>query len=290
MLNSNKNFLKRALEVDADIYHFHDPELLPVGNKLKKRGKKVIFDSHENYPLQIREKDYIPKILRTIISKIYYLYETYSVKRIDAVIFPCTYNNTTPFEGRAKRTILIDNFPLLDEFYNRFIEENDQKENAICHIGTLTHDRGITHIIQAAYKANVKIILGGNLSPEDYSQKVKEMKEFSNVDYRGYINRDEIVDIYRKSKIGLCTLLNVGQYNKSDHLPTKAYEYMSMGLPVILTDSKFVRELLKTYEIGIPVDPENVEEIANSINYLINNPEVSKEMGRNGRNSCERKI
>lgn len=47
-LHSAKNAYKKALEVDADIYHLHDPELLGYGLKLKRRGKKVTFDSHEH--------------------------------------------------------------------------------------------------------------------------------------------------------------------------------------------------------------------------------------------------
>jgi len=41
---------KKALEVDAEVYHFHDPDLLFLALKLKKKGKKVIYDVHENYP------------------------------------------------------------------------------------------------------------------------------------------------------------------------------------------------------------------------------------------------
>ena len=33
---------KKAIEVNADIYHLHDPELLRIAVKLKKKGKKVI--------------------------------------------------------------------------------------------------------------------------------------------------------------------------------------------------------------------------------------------------------
>ena len=290
MLNSNKKILKKALEVDADIYHFHDPELMPLGNKLKKLGKRVIFDSHENYTIQINGKDYIPAILRKFISKFYYYYETYSIKKYDAVIFPCTYNSQNPFENRAAKTIFIDNFPMLEELYHSFDESSEKDKDAVCYVGTLTEDRGITNITEAAYEAGVKLVLGGTFPSTSYENEVCNKSEFSCVDFRGYLNRKEVLEIYRKCRIGLSTLLNVGQYNKGDHFPTKVYEYMAMGLPVILTDSRHVREVLKTYEIGIPVNPDDPKEIAEAINYLLKNPELARKMGRDGRLAIKEKF
>ena len=66
---------KKALELDCDIYHIHDPELLLYAVKLKKQGKRVIFDSHECYTQQIPEKGYLPKPLMKILGKLY-LYQT----------------------------------------------------------------------------------------------------------------------------------------------------------------------------------------------------------------------
>jgi len=67
-IRSRKKLLDKAIEIDASIYQLHDPDLLPIGNKLKSLGKKVIFDSHEDVPQQIKDKEWIPKILRNLIS------------------------------------------------------------------------------------------------------------------------------------------------------------------------------------------------------------------------------
>ena len=81
----------KALEIDADIYHIHDPELLPYGVKLKKIGKKVIFDSHEDVPKQILNRRWLPILFRNIVSFAYKIYEKKCLKIFDAVI---SVNNT----------------------------------------------------------------------------------------------------------------------------------------------------------------------------------------------------
>ena len=57
--------------MDADIYHLHDPELMSLGLKLKRQGKRVVFDSHEDVPMQILIKEYLPKWSRGIVKRIY---------------------------------------------------------------------------------------------------------------------------------------------------------------------------------------------------------------------------
>lgn len=284
ILSSNIMY-KKALEVDAEIYHLHDPELLPLARKLKKAGKKVIFDSHENYPAQIKVKGYIPYILRSVISGIYKTYETETAKMIDAVITPCTFfNGVDIFKGRCALTEIISNAPLLSEFYDQYQDTN--KENiipSVCHVGGLTYSRGITHLIKAAYKANVKLILGGKFSSLSYEDEVREMSEYSCVNYRGYLTRDQVLKLYKESTIGAATILNIGQYNTGDNFATKVYEYMSMGLPVIITKYPFAEKMIQKYNFGIAVDPENIDEIASAIRFLIDNPDKAQKMGENGR-------
>lgn len=283
MLVSARVIYKKALEIDADIYHIHDPELLPWALKLKGKGKKVIFDSHENYVMQIRHRAYLPKLIGAVIAKAYYFYETAVVKKLDAVIFPCTMGGKNIFQNRARRTVFISNAPLLSELYDRYNSSSAKAERTIVHVGTLSYERGITHLVKAAAKAQARLILAGKFVSPQYYESVTAMPEFAAVDYRGFVSREELVDVCGQANIGLCTLLNSGQYFGADTLATKVYEYMSLGLPVIISDTPYAQSINKKYHFGVCVNPECVDEIAQAITYILDNPEKAKKMGANGR-------
>ncbi len=292
MTNIANKIYRKALSIDADIYHIHDPELLPYAKKLVRMGKRVIFDSHEDYREQIQHKYYIPIVLRNITAGLYKYYESSVIKHIDAVIVPCSFNGLNIFEGVAKKTAYINNAPILSQFYDQYEDQKSDyvQEPSICYTGVLSHSRGITHLIRAAHKANVNLILAGEFSPQNYHDDLLALPEYECVDYRGYLNRNEILDVYKQSSIGVSTILNVGQYNKGDNFATKVYEYMSMGLPVILSDSPYARSILQRYNFGICVQPDNEVEIVSAICYLSDNPTVAMEMGQNGRRAVWEKF
>ena len=283
MIKTAKAVYKKALELDCDIYELHDPELLPYAKKLAKKGKKVIFDSHEDYTLLMEEKYYIPKVFRTMAGKILSKYQDHILSRIDCVIFPTYKNGKDIFEGKCKRSIVIENFPLLSELYDKYDESISKELNAICHIGSLSYERGIEHLIKGCSLANATLILGGSYSPKEFGDKLKMQDEYACVDYRGFCNREEVVKIYSQSLVGVATLLNVGQYNVFDNFATKVYEYMSMGLAVIMTDYEYVRKINDKLNFAILVEPDNPEEISKAIRELLNNPEKARNMGKNGR-------
>lgn len=293
-LNTYKYVLNDAMATEGELYHLHDPILLPLGAKLKSLGKKVIFDSHENHPEQMRSNNSIPIYLRKLVALTYKKYETEKVKKFDAVIAPCTFSNGIEiFKGRSKRTEIISNAPKLTDFYDVYDYQRsivDSSETTVCYTGGLTHQRGITHLIKAAYKARVKLSLAGTYEPINYKEQLEKMSEYSCVDYRGYLNYSDLVKLYKQAKIGAVTLLNVGQYNTADNFATKVYEYMSMGLPVVISKSDYTDKILKKYKFGIAVDPGNIDEIADAIRYIIENPDVAKLMGENGRRAVLEKF
>ena len=284
---TSKYMLNDAMAVDADIYHIHEPILLRLGAKLKSIGKKVIFDSHENHPAQIRVNKSIPSFLRKLCSSTYYRYETHTTKKFNAVIVPCTvFNGINIFEGRCSKIQIISNAPKLEDFYDIYDQQHGfakTLEPSVCYVGGLTPQRGIIQLIKAAYKAGVRLNLAGIYSPTGYQEELEKMKEYSCVNYLGYLYPSDLVDVYKNSKIGIATILNIGQYHTGDNFATKVYEYMSMGLPVILSKSQFVEKVFEDYRFGITVDPGNIEEIADAIRRIIEDPTTSKSMGENGR-------
>lgn len=287
MTEGAKRIYEAAKALDADIYHFHDPELLPYGMKLKRAGKKVIFDSHEFYREQICEKQYLPVWLRNLVAGVYSSYERYALKRLDGVVSPCTLHGKNFFADRCQRAVIISNAVVLSEFFERYIPDAEKKERQLCYAGGLTETRGITADMRAAYCADAKLVLAGAFSPPEYKKNLEAMPEYSCVEYRGRLPLSDVRSLMNESRIGLCTLLDSGQYLKIDTFGIKVYEYMSMALPVILSHSSYNDRMVDRYHFGICVDPTNIDEIASAIRYLLDHPEEARRMGENGRRAVK---
>ena len=207
MLRLSREAYQKAIEIDAEVYQIHDPELLPIAKRLKKKGKKVIYDSHEIYSIQIAEKPYLPKWSRSIVRRLYTGFETGIIRNLDAVFVPCTVDGKNVFEGRAKRVLLVPNYPMLSEIG----EPGSVKSDAVCFLGKLSRSHGFTEVMEACYKNGVKLIAAGGVEA-DYLAELQEKAAFACVDYRGYVARDEVKRILSESKIGVATYYLSGQY------------------------------------------------------------------------------
>lgn len=287
MLVDARRAYRAALAADADIYHFHDPELLPYGLKLKRRGKKVVFDSHEMYTAQIRIKNYLPGWSRSLIAHLYGIYERYIFRAIDGVIFPCLIDGKHPFEGQCRHVTTVNNVPRLEEMYERCDESVPKRERSIVQIGSLTYERGITHLVKAVGKADCTLYLGGSFNPLTYQAELEALPEYAHVRYLGRLSLPQALEALQSCQIGVAVPLKVGQYCKTENLSTKVYECMSLGLPVILSNMPYSVRTVEKYRFGICVDPEDPDAIAAAIRYLLDNPEEARRMGENGRRAVE---
>lgn len=278
---------RRALELDADIYHFHDPELMPCAMKLKRKGKKVIFDSHENYGEQILTKTYLPPFLRFWSAKVYRAYENRVLGAIDGAVIPCTFGGKNPFAGRCRHSEIIANYSILEELYDKYDPDHPKAEASVCYIGGLSKSRGIDQCIEASIRAGATLHLAGAFPNGEYQNEVMSRGGEGRIVYHGMLNREQVADLLLTSKIGLYLLQDVGQYLKLETLGIKAYEYMAMGLPIVMSRSAYNSAIMEKYQFGICVDPTDVEQIAHAIRYLLDHPEEARQMGENGRRAVK---
>jgi glycosyltransferase involved in cell wall biosynthesis len=284
MIKTCSLVFEKAKELDGDIYHIHDPELIPTGLKLKKLGKKVIFDAHEDVPKQILSKPYLNKISKIILSKIFEWYEYWSLPKFDYLI------TATPFIRNKllkinPNTIDINNFPLLNELK---ISSWTHKENAVAYIGGISEMRGIKEVILAlSFTQNVRLNLGGSFSEKMFEEKIKQYENCSKVNTLGFLNRQQASEVLGKSVAGIVTFLPAPNHINSQ--PNKMFEYMVVGIPVIASNFSLWREIIEGNECGICVDPLNPKAIGDAIQYLVDNPKKAEQMGKNGRKAVEQK-
>ena len=269
-----------AVGINADLYHLHDPELLRIALKLKRDGKIVVFDSHEFYRYQIAEKEYLSKAIAKTASLVYGWYETHVCSRIDAVIIPCTKGGANPFNNCARRTAIVDNYPILSvsEVPPQFTRI---KRDSVCYVGSLTRSRGITQFVLAAHSAGVRAILAGPIS-DDYKKELQAMPEYECVDYRGVLDRAGVESVIAECFCGTAALLDVGQYWAVDNLPTKAYEYMAGGIPFIMSPTPFAKQFVDDYPCCQLANPEDIIAYAGAIRALRDNPDNAYSMAKVG--------
>ncbi|HBI72832.1 MAG TPA: glycosyl transferase [Lachnospiraceae bacterium] len=286
MLKTTRQVYKRALECDADIYHFHDPELIIVGLRLKKSGKKVIYDVHEDVPRQILSKQWISIYLRKVISWLVEMLENYAAKWFDYIITATPYIKER-FVKINKKTIDVNNYPILSELYISETNWSSSREKLVCYIGGISKNRGIQEMVQALEKSHYFMLLAGNFESSDEREMLINKDGWRQVIELGYINRAEVKDVLSRARAGL--VLFLPEPNHIHAQPNKLFEYMSAGIPVIGSDFPLWREIIESNNCGICVNPFNPNEIAYAIDWLIENPYQAEQMGSNGRKSVEDK-
>lgn len=269
-----------ARSANADAVQFHDPELIPFALQLKKRGCKVIYDVHEDVPADIYSKKWIPRWLQPVVALGMDRVERSTARRFDAIV-AATPAIAKRFRDFGAPVTLVRNSVRLEEFIEPTMD-TARKKQAV-YIGHASFNRGLVEMVEACQAAELPLVLAGGIGPAE-ADWLKSSS--ADVTHRGRLGRAEIATLLNESLIGLC--LFQPEPNHLYAMPTKIFEYMAAGLPIITSDLPRSKEIVEAAACGFAVSLDDRKGLAEKIAMLAAAPQRAIELGLAGRAAVAR--
>jgi glycosyltransferase involved in cell wall biosynthesis len=172
MATASRRFLVKCLEIEADLYHFHDPELIPCGLRLKRRGKKVVYDIHEDVPRQLLSKRYLRPAVARLLAWVFERYEDHAERRFDALV-AATPHIRARFEKFHRLEVNVNNYPVLDHTSESSSAPWSRKKRQVCYVGKLSAIRGLHEMLEAGRLiGDGTILLAGRFDPQSLEDRL----------------------------------------------------------------------------------------------------------------------
>lgn len=284
IVRTTRAVLAAALRLDGDVYHLHDPELIPAGLRLKRLGHRVVFDSHEDVPAQLLAKPYLDGVSRRLLSRAFAAYQRHACRRFDGLV-AATPTIRARLAAFHPNVVDVNNYPLPQEFAHaaHSAADWDAKAPTVCYVGSISAIRGIRELVRACtlLQTPARLVLAGTFSEPALAREVARHPGWQRVQALGHVDRAGVRDVMRRALAGLVTLHPVVNY--LDALPVKMFEYMAAGLPVIASRFPLWQEIVEGNDCGVCVDPANPAAIAAAIDHFCRHPHAARRMGQNGR-------
>ena len=275
--------LWKAIKLRADVYHFHDPDLIPAGLFLKLIGKKVIYDVHEDVPEDILTKEWLGGMgVRKLVSCLFRGLLKFSSLFFDKIVA------ATPGISKGfppNKTIVVRNVPYVSLIDDIIPGKIDKTKPSVIYAGGLTKIRGIKEIIDAIriLEGFAELWLLGWWEEPDFERECRFLDGWKYVRYFGLKSLEETYAVMKQADIVIVNFLAVP--NSTESLPNKAFEYLNCGLPIIMSEFAYWKELFG--KCALFVNPDDSIKIAENIKALVENQEQRMELIREGRKLIE---
>lgn len=269
--------LARAIKISGDLYHLHDPELVPAGLILKIMGYKVILDVHEDVPAQMHHRTWLPGAFRLPLAVTTEICEWAVARYFDAIVC-ATPHIAERFLGYNPHSVIVPNYPELAEFADTIPWRDRPIE--LCYVGAISRERGVFEMIEAAARVGVRLHLVGDMSSA-LLDELKRHSDWGNVTCYGRLDRRGVAAILSQSKIGLVCLHPTPNYINA--WPVKLFEYMAAGTPFVASDFNVWRNIVDNARAGLFVAPGQSKPIEMAVRAILADPNLAVVMAERGR-------
>ena len=270
--------LNKALNKKYDLFYCHELDPLVYSTVLKGLTKKpVIWDCHEYLvPMKLELQGKLASILTDLAIR-------FCAPKVDQII--TVDNRLAKNLTRFGKVAVIPNYPKLSDF-NFKLNKKRNNEIIALYVGSLTERRGIKMILKSIKKVkmknNIKLRIAGGFYDKELEFWAKKYDKENNleIEWLGWVNYKKLAPIISTSDFGLFMNQPGPRYLKG--LPTKIFEYMLMGLPVVSATGPLLKALISRNKIGINVDSTDIDSITEGIENMIKLNDW-EEMGKRGK-------
>jgi glycosyltransferase involved in cell wall biosynthesis len=283
--------LRRLRAIDADIYHFHDPELLPWMYLFRRTSRKrVIYDVHEYYPETVVDSNYFGwRPLSRLAGKAFGLAEPLLARGLDGVtgVSPPIVER---FEGGRTPVVLARNLLALESLPPRLEPVELPSPLTLVVAGVLDYNRLMPELIEAlAILApnwpDLTVLAVGDLDTDPYGAELRALARRLGVSDRFVVRprvRWAALQAHlARSAAGL--VLYRDRENNRVALPNRLFEFMAQGVPIVASNYPLLAEVVSQAGCGILLEDDRPATIAAGIEALLRDPAEARRMGERGR-------
>jgi glycosyltransferase involved in cell wall biosynthesis len=275
-------FLLLFLMIRPQIVHIFMAELMPLGFIFKCLGAEVIYEVQENLYKKIPTKTWNTGWL---LERVFRFFDRQARQYFHFVFTEKNYLHQ--YSTLSKPAAVIQNFAATHWLQ---LPMPQPRSPDFLYVGVISYERGLDVMLKALKilhltHPNARLHLVGNtlFSIPKLTQDADYKAVESHVILHGFKPQIEAFALAKGCVGGLAVLKAVGDY--ADSYPTKLFDYMALGLPVITSDFELYRAVVLPQNAGFCVNPTDEAQLADRMSYLINNPQEAIKMGTNGRKS-----
>src|SRR5262249_28033036 len=114
----------------------------------------------------------------------------------------------------------------------------------------------------------------------EYASARLSSDAMSRLTYTGKLSSDQIAELRPQHFIAICA-------SRSEVFPYAVLEAMACGCPVVSSDVGGIPEIIRSGRNGILFESQNVDQLASSVQSLLDNPDMAERLGSAARLSVE---
>lgn len=285
----------RPLLKQVDVVHFHDIDLLPAMTALSF-FKPVVYDVHENYPEEVMYSKWIPvpNAMRPLLYHLVRIAQAALAWLIGNVVLVVP-EQEKDFPLHSLRSTIMRNYATV-ALLNRSRDDYRSRPDTVVFIGSNYEANGVLLFLDIATRClqrlpQVRFIMSTRWAGETIKERALAMvseRNLTNVEFVPNVSPVNVIDHLNRGTIGISADLRVAQRIRA--LPTKLFEFMAAGLPIIASDlpnSKWVAEESGAVSLCRPEDPDT---FVQAIEVLIGDRERAWTIGQKGQQAFREKF